>query len=175
MEGDDDLSSLFAVPEGPAHPEIIAERLMNHDEHAHLSVNEIKIEYLFRGDAKLKGGKQVLGSVHLPSCQGEMRGLFEWMLGRLFGYLPHFLCIIDQAWWEQAGPRDREALLWHELCHVKQDVDQYGALRFNRQTGEPIYKLVEHDVAAFRSEVERYGAWSPDLVDFLAAANRSLA
>lgn len=169
---DDAILSAFAVPEGADHPAIIAERLMNDPEHKHLRENEIKIEYLFRADGKVKGGKLVLGSVHEPTCQGEMRPVFEWLLARLFGYLPDFVIILDQGFWESVPPITREALLFHELAHVKQKLDAYGAPRFNAQTGLPIYGLVSHDIEEFRSVVERYGAWSPDVADFVASVKR---
>lgn len=168
---DDDLLEAFAVPaEGPEHPAVIAERLMNEPEHAHLRENEIRIEYLFRNESKSKGGKMVLGSVHEPTCQGELRPLFEWMLGRLFGEMPDYVIILDKGFWDGVTPQTREALLYHELCHVKQAVDEYGMPRFNRQTGEPIYRLVAHDLEEFNAVVAKYGAWSPDIADFIAAA-----
>lgn len=167
----DDTLDAFVVPaEGTEHPAIIAERLMEDPEHAHLRENEIRIEYLFRNEPKTKGGRMVLGSVHEPSCQGEMRPLFEWLLERLFGYLPDYLIILDRGFWTSVTPQTREALIWHELAHIKQKLDEYGAPRFNRQTGLPIYGLVGHDIEEFRSTVERYGSWSPDIEDFLAAA-----
>lgn len=168
----DDLTSAFVVPEGNNHPAIIFERLLTHAEHKHIRENEITVEFLFRAEPKSKGGKSVLGSVHLPTCQGVLRDLFEWLLAKHCGYMPHFLCVLDLGFWESVDPNIREALLWHEMCHIKQDLDQYGAPKFNKQTGEPTYGLVEHDITAFNSEVERYGSWSPDIEDFLQAARR---
>lgn len=168
---DDDLLEAFAVPaEGAGHPAIIAERLMNDPEHAHLRENEIRIEYLFRNAAKVKGGKMVLGSVHEPTCQGELRPLFEWLLTRLFGSLPDYVIILDRGFWDSVTPQTREALIFHELCHVKPALDEYGSPRFNRQTGAPIYHLVAHDLEEFNAVAAKYGAWSPDIADFIAAA-----
>lgn len=167
----DDMLEAFSVPaEGAYHPAVIAERLMTDPEHAHLRENEIRIAYLFRHESKTKGGKCVLGSVHEPTCQGELRNLFEWLLERLFGYMPDYLMILDKGFWDSVVPITREALIWHELSHIKQKLDEYGAPRFNRQTGEAIYHIVMHDIEEFNSTVARYGAWSPDVADFIAAA-----
>ena len=167
----DELLDAFSLPaEGPTHPAVIAERLMNDPEHAHLREHDIQFAYLFRNAPKAKGGKVVLGSVHEPTCQGDMRDVFEWMLGRLFGSLPDYVMILDRGFWEGVTPQTREALLYHELCHVKQALDEYGSPRFNRQTGEPIYRLVAHDLEEFNAVVAKYGAWSPDIADFIAAA-----
>lgn len=169
----DELLEAFSVPaEGPAHPAVIAERLMNDPEHKHLRENEIRIGYLFRHESKVKGGKSVLGSVHEPTCQGDMRSLFEWMLTRLLGSLPDFVMILDRGFWDSVTPQTREALVFHELCHIKQKLDEYGEPRFNRQTGAPIYGLVAHDLEEFNAVVAKYGAWSPDIDDFIAAARR---
>lgn len=171
IDTDDDLLEAFSVPaEDAAHPAVIAERLMNHAEHKHLRENDIRIAYLFRHESKLKGGKCVLGSVHEPACQGEMRSLFEWMLTRLLGSMPGYLMILDRGFWDTVTAQTREALIFHELCHIKQKLDEYGEPRFNRMTGEPIYGLVTHDLEEFNAVVAKYGAWSPDIADFLAAA-----
>lgn len=167
----DEVLEAFSVPtEGADHPAIIAERLMRHAEHAHLRENEIRFEYLFRHETKLKGGKVVLGSVHEPACQGEMRPLFEWLLGRLFGGLPDYVIILDHGFWNSVTPQTREALMFHELCHVKQALDEFGMPKFNKQTGRAIYRLVGHDIEEFNAVVAEYGVWSPDIADFMAAA-----
>lgn len=168
---EDELLEAFSIPaEGAAHPATIAERLMADPEHKHLRENEIRIEYLFRHESKMKGGRVVLGSVHEPSCQGEMRPLFEWMLGRLFGYLPDYVIILDKGFWDSVTGQTKDALIFHELCHIKQKLDEYGAPKFNSRTGEAIYGLVAHDLEEFNAVVARYGQWSPDIADFIAAA-----
>lgn len=169
---DEQVIEPYVVPNNATHPAVIAERLMQHEAHAHLKENEVLIEWLLKTDLKTKGGKQVIGAVHEPKVQGQLKDLFEMLLVRFFGEMPQFVIVLDREFWNAASPRDREALIWHELEHIKQAEDQYGAPKFTRE-GDPVYRLVEHDVAAFRSEVERYGAWSPDLVDFLAAAGRA--
>lgn len=164
----------YLVPDAAdeaGHPGVIAARLMEHEEHQHLVENEITIEYLMAADGVHRAGKQVIGAVHLPTVQGRLKSLFEMLLGDFFGELPDFLMVIDLAWWEEASAIDREALIWHELCHVRQEIDQYGAFKFD-QDGNPKYGLREHDVTSFNSEVARYGAWSPDLQQFFEAAGK---
>lgn len=161
----------YQLPDPEESPAIYAARLCEHEEHAHILENELRIEYLMACDGVIKGGKQVIGAVHLPTVQGRLKGLFEMMLAQFFGAMPDFLMVIDLPWWEQASERDREALVWHELCHIKQETDKLGEPKFDRD-GNPVFGLVEHDVAAFHSEVARYGAWSPDLEEVMAAANK---
>lgn len=173
---DDDLAELqaFALPAGPHHPADIAARLMLDPEHQHLSDNEISIGYLMRIGEKQKGGKRELGSVNDTKTmfQGAFKDLGSQLLAGMLGRFPQFLMVLDLEWWNEATARDRDALVWHELCHLKHAVDRYGAPRFDLD-GFPVYKIHEHDVTAFKSEVERFGAWSPDLREFLAVASRS--
>lgn len=156
----------YALPDPDHHPATIVARLIEDEEHKHIREEEIKIDYLMARTSKRKGGKQIIGAVHLPSVQGRLKDLFEMLLADFFGEMPDFLMIIDEAWWSEASPIDREALCWHELCHIKQETDGSGNLRFD-QDGNPKFGLVEHDVSAFHSEVARYGAWEPELQRFV--------
>lgn len=161
----------YQRPDPDNHPAAIAARLMEDDTHKHLVENEIIIEYLMACEGVFKAGKTVIGTTHLPTVQGRLKSLFEMLLADYFEGMPDFLITIDAAWWEAAAPVDREALVWHELCHIQQEIDKFGELAFDRD-GNPKYGLREHDVTAFNSEVARYGPWSPDLQQFLAAAGK---
>ncbi len=173
MDDDDEIVALYRAPEaGAAHPAEIAARLVVDEEHEHLAdADVVSIAYLMRHAPLDRGGKRVLGAVHVPGVQGKLSDLFDQLLVDMLGSMPDFLVILDAEWWAEASEREREALLWHELAHIKPAVDKFGAPRLDRD-GVPVMRLVEHDVAAFRSEVARYGAWSPDLQEFLAAARR---
>ena len=160
----------YSLPAPDNHPGDIAARVMRMPEHQHLVDNEIEIDWLMRNIEKISGGRMVLGSVHEPTCQGQMAPVFEWMLERLLGKLPRFLVILDSAYWEQADDHAREILIFHELCHIRQKLDRYGAPRFDKD-GLPVYGLHGHDVEEFTSVVARYGAHNPDLQQFIKAAN----
>ena len=162
----------YQLPDPAAHPGAIAARLMLDPIHAHLVENEIIIEYLMAAEGVFKAGKTVIGTTHVPTVQGRLKSLFEMLLTDFFEGMPDFLMTIDQVWWDEASAIDRDALVWHELCHVQQEIDKNGELAFDRD-GNPKYALRDHDVAAFNSEVERYGAWSSDLQSFIAAAENN--
>jgi hypothetical protein len=169
---DDDLGGLFVVPEGDDHPAIIADRLLDLPEHSHLREGEAEIEWLLRTNPKVQGGRQILGTCYLPSVQGQLKDFFMWMVERQFGRIPHFLIVLDKGYWDQSGPRAREILVYHELCHAKQAVDQYDAPKFDKD-GRAVWALRGHDVEEFTSVVERYGAWNADIQHFVSAANTS--
>jgi len=171
---DDDLPPPFTLSPEDAHPAIIAARVMGYPEHQHLRDNEVAFGWLMRATPKEKGNKIELGSVHdvKTMFQGGFKDLGLQLLQGLLGELPQFLVVINAPWWGQASDEEREALVFHELCHVQQAIDHFGSPKFDRD-GLPVFKCVGHDVEAFRSEVVRYGQWTPDLADFVAAANRS--
>lgn len=173
MTDDNDLQA-YSLPPSDAHPADIAARVMRMPEHQHLADNDITFGWLMRHEPKVKGGRTELGSVHETAhmAQGGFRDLFEQLLCGMLGYLPQFVVVINLPWWEEASALEREALVFHELAHVRQKTDKYGAPRFNMQTGAPVYGVHGHDIEAFRSEVERYGAWTPDIRAFVASANR---
>jgi len=112
----------------------------------------------------------VLGTAYMPMVQGELRDCFEWLLTSLLGRWPDFLIIVDREYWEESDARGREILVYHELLHCIQKVDQYGTPRFDKQSGRPIWGLRGHDVEEFSATVRRYGSWNDDIKLFVAAA-----
>lgn len=171
MNDDTDNLQAFKPPDNNSHPADIAARLMRDPVHQHLADNEVQFGWLMRCEAKDKGGKRELGSVHAVKTmfQGGFKDLGLQLLADMLGGLPEFLVVLDAEWWAQATPTQRDALVWHELCHCRQSLDKFGAPKFDRD-GLPVFGLVEHDITAFNSEVTRYGAWTADIDGFLTAA-----
>lgn len=135
---------------------------------------EITIAFMLRG-GEWKGGqgKAVLGKCYCgPSAQGDLRPLFEQLLADTISYYPDFLIILSGDWWEEADDRSRECLVFHEALHAGHAKDQYGSPKFNRQTGRPVPCIVPHSIEEFSAVVERYGAWKPDVAEFISAAAR---
>lgn len=169
MTDADDLIAAYVLPEGDSHPALIFEKLIELDEHKHFKEDDIAVDFLLRVDPKIKAGQHVLGSIMLPTVQGQLKDLFEQLLASLFGRMPDFLCILDRDFWMEADEVTRMALLEHELCHVKQERTKAGDLRFDMD-GNPVYGIVGHDIEEFNYIVRKYGAWKPNIAQFLAAA-----
>lgn len=161
----------YVVPDNATHPAIIAERLMDLPEHYHLKEHEAKIDWLLRVEPKIKAARQVLGTCYMPTVQGELRDLFEWMLSNLLGSLPDFLIVLDREYWNSASPKQREILVYHELLHATIKTDQYGAQKFTKE-GLPCWGMRGHSVEEFTETVARYGAHNEDIAAFVAACNR---
>lgn len=169
----DDLDLLgYSVPDADENsPTAICERLVRTcEEFIHLREGEPRILILFRHEAKVKGGRAVLGECCMPTVQGSLRSLFEWLMIERFGYYPDFLIMLDKEFWDEADELTREALVFHELLHCEQATDQFGAPKFNKETGQPIWRIRGHDIEEFNAVVRRYGAWSPDIASFISAA-----
>lgn len=167
---DEALLSVFTVPANDAHPSTIADRLMRLPELAHLAEHEVSFLWLLRNTEQVQGGRRVIGMVHEPQVQGRLRDLFTQMLVQTYGFMPDFVITLDADFWADATPLQREALVHHELSHVKQANDKFGDPRVNKQTGEPVFELVAHDLEEFNATVKRYGAWKGDVAAFLDAA-----
>jgi hypothetical protein len=151
-------------------PEVYARKLLQLPEHAHLSEGEAIIEWLLKRDEKVKGGRRVLGTAHLPRVQGELNPCFEWLLERYFERMPDFLIILDRQWWFGASLLQREILCHHELSHCVHKEGKDGEPLYD-ENDRPRWGIVDHDVNEFTSVVRRYGAWNEDLRQFVAAAN----
>ncbi len=172
MSDDLDLAEYSVPDDGENAPAAILERLVGTcDEFVHLREGEPRILILFRNVPKTKGGRDVLGECMMPTVQGSLRSMFEWLMVERFGFYPDFLIILDRGWWEAVDDQAREALVFHELMHADQAVDQYGAPRFNKDTGLPVWRIRAHDVEEFNAVVRRYGAWVPDISAFVRAVS----
>lgn len=156
-------------PANPAlNPEVYARKLLLLPEHEHLAAGEAVIEWLLKRDEKVKAGRQVLGTCHMPRVQGELNPCFEWLLERFFGHVPNFLIILDRDWWFEATPLAREILCYHELSHAAHKKDRFGDPLYDAEE-RPVWTIAGHSIEEFESVVRRYGAWSPDLKSFMAA------
>ncbi len=156
--------------EGPADPRPIMARLVaDAAEFEDLRVGEPAIMVLFRGIPKVKGGKRFLGEMCLPNFQGSLGQVALWLLAKACqGTLPDFLLILDAEWWGEASDREREALIFHELCHCMIALDRDGEKRFTDE-GDPVWAIRAHDLEEFNAVARRYGAWATDIRDFMEA------
>ena len=176
MSDDLDLSGYSVPEEGENAPQGLYARLVaTCDELVHLKEQEPAVLILFRNFEKSKNGKLVLGSCCQPSVQGELKPMFEWLMVEHSGFFPDFLILLDRAFWDSADDRTREVLLFHELMHTEQATDKYGAPKFDRDTGAPVWSIRGHDLEEFNDVVRRYGAWSGDVERFIEAESLTVS
>ncbi len=161
LGGDEDFTNGPLDPgEGPSTywlaPEVkeTAERLIS-KYHEMLGNSGGRVEYLFRSNVPKSKGKLIFGIT--KKITGEHATLAN-------SEEPFFCIIIAHPAWEVLPQKHREALVDHELCHCGIEVNEKGDTKL---------VLRHHDIEEFGEIVHRWGAWSPDVQDFLQAALRT--
>lgn len=71
------------------------------------------------------------------------------------GNIDYVIVVARDVWEERLTPPQREALIYHELCHFAGHDHEAGR-----------WELAGHDAEMFAAEVEKYGAWRDDLRAF---------
>lgn len=113
----------------------------------HQTALEADIAFLMKLKHTLKNGAIVLGTCSKQSDKNKL--LHGWDY------------IIEISWdmWAFFDDNQREALLFHELCHIRSEDDAW--------------KIRPHNVEEFSAVIEIYGLWKPDLKDFAEAIRKA--
>ncbi|WP_177434650.1 putative metallopeptidase [Pseudomonas sp. Irchel 3A18] len=142
--------------------EILAEDGSIHNpDHQHLIGASIGV--LWASGSFAKQGRIVLGQAEMVMHRagGWQKARAEQQMREWFGEEPEFIITLAADYCSQCSDVDFLRLVEHELMHVAQATDQYGAPKFTKE-GMPKLALRGHDVSEFVSIVERYGVGSPD-------------
>jgi len=164
---------LIPAPEvwGWLQSEILADTGSIHNEdHAHLLDADIQV--MWASSSFEKQGRTVLGQAEQVAFRagGWQKARMEQQMRDWFGDVPTYIITLAADYCAQCSDADFCALVEHELYHIAQAKDQYGAPRFT-QEGLPKLEMRGHDVEEFVGVVRRYGA-SPDVQDLVDAANK---
>ena len=127
------------------------------EEHAHL--REATLGFMWTSVPNARGGNGVVGQAEIPSIQGGKwaRARFFQQVEEWFGLIPDFMITLDAGFADQADDATFCSLVEHELYHCAQAKDAWGAPRFSKATGRPIFTMRGHDVEEFVGVVARYG------------------
>ena len=127
-------------------------KLIN-DNHPQLSYLIEEICVVFREKAQVRGGQTVFGKV--SKCSDLINAMGN----------TNYALIVElgaDTWTNDLDGDAQEALLDSLLCSV--------SVEENAKTGEMKIKILNPDIQAFRSNIEKYGMWMPkqeDLTDVL--------
>lgn len=105
-----------------------------------------EIKYLFKVSEKSSFAAQI----HKPA------GIWSFLTDKNY---------VMEVWaecWEDFSMKQREALIFHELKHIKCK---------ERDDGELTWVLVDHDCEEFVDVIRRYGAWNKVLQDIKPLLN----
>ncbi len=135
-------------------------RIHNPD-HTHLV--DADVAFMWASDSFAKKGRYVLGQAEqvMLRASGWQKARMEQQMYEWFGRIPKFIITLAADYCSQCNDLEFCALVEHELFHIAQKVDEYGAPKFTKE-GFPVLTLRDHDVNEFIGVVERYGAGAPD-------------
>lgn len=149
---------------------------------------QARIAYVQQLEPLMLRGEPCDAYIATAKVQGAHRLLWPFLASR-FGepsrFPLDFLIYIDAAAWTRRGwpvepgasgfPILREALIYHELCHLRQLFTSEGEPRFG-EDGRPLLALTRHTYEFFQDEVLRYGPHTlglSTLTEDLAAGTRT--
>lgn len=143
---------------------------IHNEDHAHLIDANIGVLWASSGFAKQ--GRVVLGQAEqiMFRAGGWQKARQEQQMRDWFGEVPGFVITLAADYCSQCSDAEFCALVEHELYHIAQATDDYGAPKFT-QDGMPKLYLRGHDVEEFVGVVRRYGA-SEEVRQLVEAANR---
>lgn len=146
------------------------EGFLHNPDHSHLV--DADVRFMWASSAFTKKGRSVLGQAEEVAMRagGWQKARMEQQMNEWFGYIPRFIITLAGDYCSQCSDLDFCALIEHELYHIAQATDEFGAPKFT-QEGEPKLTLRGHDVEEFVGVVRRYGA-SADVQQLVDAANR---
>ena len=151
--------------------EILADTgIIHNEDHAHLLDADIRI--MWASSSFEKQGRTVLGQAEQVAFRagGWQKSRMEQQMHEWFGRVPQFIITLAADYCSQCSDLEFCALIEHELYHICQATDEFGAPKFT-QEGQPKLKLRGHDVEEFVGVVRRYGA-SRDVQEMIDAANQ---
>lgn len=114
-------------------------------DHQHL--HEADLCFLWASNAFEKKGRSVLGQAEEVAMRagGWQKARMEQQMYEWFGRVPQFIITLAADYCSQCSDLEFCALIEHELYHICQATDEFGAPKFT-QEGLPKLKLRGHDV-----------------------------
>jgi hypothetical protein len=144
------------------------------EEHEHLFFADIG--YLWAAVQNERQMRRVIGQCEevMIRAGGWQKARQEQQLYEWFGRVPKFLITLDANYARECGDLEWCALVEHELYHVGQRKDEFGAPAFTKD-GLPKLGIRGHDVEEFVGIVRRYGvgAAAGDTAKLIEAAKRA--
>ncbi|MFU5113278.1 putative metallopeptidase [Pseudomonas aeruginosa] len=151
--------------------EILADTGSIHNpDHGHLI--DANIGVLWASSGFTKQGRYVLGQAEqvMFRAGGWQKARQEQQMREWFGEEPDFLITLAADYCSQCSDVEFCSLLEHELFHIAQKTDEFGAPKFSSD-GMPSLYLRGHDVNEFVGVVRRYGA-SEAVQEMIDAASK---
>ncbi|WP_175777622.1 putative metallopeptidase [Burkholderia anthina] len=147
---------------------------LHNKDHAHLV--DADVAYLWAAVENMRQMRRVVGQCEevMIRAGGWQRARQEQQLCEWFGRVPAFLITLDAHYARECSDTEWCALVEHELYHIGQRDDGFGAPAFTKD-GMPKLGIRGHDVEEFVGIVRRYGAGAAagDTAKLVDAARRA--
>jgi hypothetical protein len=134
---------------------------IHNEDHKHLEFADIA--FLWAAGGYEKQMRRVIGQTEEVAfrCSAWQKGRQEQQMWEWFGRTPEYLITLDASYCANCSDLEFCALVEHELYHIGQKVDAFGAPAFTRD-GLPKIGIRGHDVEEFVGVVQRYGVGHPE-------------
>lgn len=109
-----------------------------------------RILWLFMDTVPMSNGRYVLGRARRVSGWAAFLSQGPVEAASYETPVPYFAVEIAEQPWHQLRNHQQRALVDHELCHLKVDLD----------ADAPVLKIRGHDFEEFTSVIKRHGLWS---------------
>lgn len=131
------------------------------EDHKHLEF--VDVAFLWAAGGFEKQMRRIVGQTEEVAfrCSAWQRGRQEQQMYEWFGRTPAYLITLDASYCAECTDIEFCALVEHELYHIGQKKDDFGAPAFTKD-GMPKIGIRGHDVEEFVGVVERYGIGNPD-------------
>lgn len=108
---------------------------IHNPDHAHLV--DADVAFMWASGSFAKSGRIVLGQCEqvMMRAGGWQKSRMEQQMHEWFGRIPKFIITLAADYCEQCNDLEFCALVEHELYHIAQATDDYGAPKFNKETG----------------------------------------
>ncbi|MBY4726616.1 MULTISPECIES: putative metallopeptidase [Burkholderia] len=147
---------------------------LHNGDHAHLV--DADVAYLWAAVENVRQMRRVVGQCEevMIRAGGWQRARQEQQLCEWFGRVPAFLITLDAHYARECSDMEWCALVEHELYHIGQRDDGFGAPAFTKD-GMPKLGIRGHDVEEFVGIVRRYGVGggAGDTAKLVDAARRA--
>jgi hypothetical protein len=132
---------------------------IHNPDHLHLLSADLRV--LWASGPSRSKGRAAIGTAEEVAfrCSLWQKARQELQMREWFGHVPDWLITLDASYCAQCDDAAFCALVEHELYHIAQEKDEFGAPAFTKE-GLPKIKLVGHDVEEFVGVVRRYGVGS---------------
>lgn len=129
---------------------------LHNPDHAHLV--DADLAFLWAAATFERAGRTLLGQAEqvMFRVSGWQKARQEQQMVEWFGRVPAILITLAADYCADCTDADFCALVEHELYHIGQSKDAYGAPAFDKE-GRPKLRIVGHDVEEFVGVVARYG------------------